>query len=67
MPAGVCRFLPGARRLDDTLLLTPGGWFVAAGSRVIGGYSDFALAQYDPNGVMPDPGPRRPWGKTFID
>jgi uncharacterized delta-60 repeat protein len=49
------------------LLLTPGGWFVAAGNRVLNGTGDFALAQYNPNGVLPDRGPRQPWAKAFID
>jgi uncharacterized delta-60 repeat protein len=57
---------------DDlrALLLTPGGWFVAAGSRAIGSSSDFALAQYTPDGVLP-PGPPvnpgQPWPKAFVD
>jgi uncharacterized delta-60 repeat protein len=51
----------------NALLLTPGGWFVAVGTRVVSGYGDFALAQYDPNGAPPDPGPSQPWAQAFID
>ena len=52
------------------LLLTPGGWFVAAGARVVGGFSDFALAQYDPNGwqpLQPLSGTSWPWAREFIN
>jgi uncharacterized delta-60 repeat protein len=49
------------------LLLTPGGWFVAAGGRVSGNNSDFVLAQYDPNGLPPMPGPKQPWAQASID
>jgi hypothetical protein len=41
---------------------------VAAGNRVTALVnSDIALAQYNPNGVAPDPGPHMPWAKAFID
>jgi uncharacterized delta-60 repeat protein len=51
----------------NALLLTPGGWFVAAGMRVTGAGGDFALAQYDPNGALSPAGPRQPWSTAFID
>jgi hypothetical protein len=42
-------------------------WVVAAGARAVGGYGDFAMAQYDPNGVPPVPGLLQPWAQAFID
>lgn len=58
---------------DDlkALLIAPNGWLYAAGSRNVGGNIDFALAQYQPNGVLATcpgfPCSNWPTGKQFID
>jgi uncharacterized delta-60 repeat protein len=53
------------------LVLTPGGWFYAGGYRDSGGNVDFALTQYQPNGVLATcpgfPCSNWPTGKQFID
>jgi len=51
----------------NALRQKPGGWFVAAGSREIGGDTDFALAQFDSDGLPPAPGPFHPWATAFFD
>ncbi len=55
----------------NALVQTPGGRLLAAGNRVIAGISDFALARYQPDGVL-EPCTNFPcfsWpdGKTFVD
>ncbi len=57
----------GGSEYLNAMLLTPDGWFVAAGMRVVNGAADFALAQYDPNGLPPAAGPSQPWAQEFID
>ena len=58
---------------DDlkALLLTPDGWIYAAGLRDLGSGGDFALAQYQPNGVLASCAfpPCTVWatGKRFVD
>jgi hypothetical protein len=49
------------------LRLTPANTFVAAGYRVISANADFALAQYDANGVLSVPFLGQPWSTYFID
>jgi uncharacterized delta-60 repeat protein len=55
----------------NALLIAPNGWLYAAGSRDVGGNVDFALAQYQPNGVLATcpgfPCSNWPAGKQFID
>lgn len=57
----------GGSEYLNALLLTPGGWFVAAGMRMVNGAADFALAQYDSNGLQPLSWPSLPWAQEFID
>jgi uncharacterized delta-60 repeat protein len=58
---------------DDlkALLLAPNGWLYAAGIRDLGSGGDFALAQYQPNGVLASCAfpPCTNWatGKMFVD
>ncbi|HTP08608.1 MAG TPA: hypothetical protein VMP08_10180 [Anaerolineae bacterium] len=58
---------------DDlkALLLAPDGWLYAAGIRDLGSGGDFALAQYQPNGVLASCAfqPCTVWadGKRFVD
>ena len=55
----------------NALALAPNGWFYAAGVRDVGGYEDFALAQYKPNGTLascpPFPCSNWPSGKAYVD
>ena len=51
----------------NALLLAPNGRFIAVGNRVSGSGSDFALAQYDGNGVLLPAGPGQPWANAFVD
>jgi uncharacterized delta-60 repeat protein len=57
----------GGSEYLNALLLMPGGWFIAAGTRVLNGGSDFALAQYNSNGYQPLSGPSLPWAQEFFD
>jgi uncharacterized delta-60 repeat protein len=60
----------GVDRLS-ALALAPNGWFYAAGYRTISGNTDFAVAQYQPNGNLamcpPFPCSNWPQGKAFVD
>jgi uncharacterized delta-60 repeat protein len=51
----------------NALALTSGGWLYAAGSRDIDGNTDFAIAQYTPNGVLGDYPVGWAGGKVFVD
>jgi len=55
----------------NALAITPGGWFYAVGERSVNGSSDFAVAQFMPNGVLAScsqfPCTSWPTGKAFAD
>jgi uncharacterized delta-60 repeat protein len=56
----------GGHDLLYALALAPNGHLYAAGNRSLNGDTDFALAQYTPNGVLADGADGWPGGKVLI-